>query len=453
MLPEPVSARLSEPPSAAVGTAHYVTQFEQLQDSLPGQDAAWLVAQRKFDLARFSQVGFPNQGDEGWRHTPLRAITSKAFSAFADSAPTVDLQAFKIPSLESHQIVFIDGQHDSASSSNMAACGITIETMAQVLANQPHSIKPILGSVLDHSHGFTALNNAFYSDGVVIHLDENTELDKPIELVFLSRSDMVISQPRNLIVLGKNSKAQIIERYVSAGDAHTLTNSTTELILKADAELDYYVIQTQAKRAYQVCGIWAQQAANSRLSCRTITLGGALVRNDLHTELNGTGAHCDMLGVFSLSGKQHVDNHTTVLHQAENCTSMELYKGVLDQRSRGVFRGRVKVALDAQKTDAQQTNKTLLLSRDAEMDTQPQLEIYADDVKCSHGATIGQIDENALFYLRTRGIDTAQAKLLLTYAFVHDVLSQVDIASLPLKEFLQQSLASELGHTDLEDEA
>ncbi len=439
----PVDQRLIAP-----DTARYVEQFEQLQQGLPDQEVAWLVAQRKRDLARFSKTGFPTQRDEGWRHTPLRPITSKAFSAITESTWTtvaVDLEAFKIPALDSHQIVFIDGQYDRQRSSHLTESGVTIESMSAVLANQPQSIKNMLGRVLgNHGHGFTALNNAFYQDGVVIRVDENARLDKPIELVFLSHAEMVIAQPRNLIIAAKNSKAQIIERYVSATDPHTLTNSTTEIIIEAAAEMDYYVIQTQSKRAYQVCGIWAQQAAKSRFSCRTITLGGALVRNDLRSDLNGTEAHCDMLGVFSLSGKQHVDNHTTVRHQAANCISTERYKGVLDQRSHGVFRGRIIVAHDAQKTDAQQTNKTLLLSPNAEIDTQPQLEIYADDVKCSHGATIGQLDENTLFYLRTRGIGMAQARLLLTHAFVHEVLNKIDIV--PLKEFLVDTLSTELGH-------
>ncbi len=453
-MPPDTLVSLFEPMPSATGTAHYADQFSQVQKSLPGQNSEWLAQQRKLDLARFSKMGFPSQQDEGWRHTPLRPITSKTFSVTAASVATqtalaVALESSRIANLDSYQIVFVDGQYDSQLSMNVPKVGVMIEPMSAVLAHQPQSIKNLLGSVIgsvagDNKHGFTSLNNAFYKDGIVIRLDANTQFDKAIELIFLSQSEMLISQPRNLIVAGANSKAQIIERYVSASDAHTFINSTTEVVLEHGAELDYYVIQTQSRYAYQVCGIWAQQAAKSRFSCRTITLGGALVRNDLRSKLDGVNAHCDMLGIFSLTGKQHVDNHTTVLHQAENCSSTELYKGVLNQRSRGVFHGRIKVAPGAQKTDAQQTNNTLLLSRDAEIDTQPQLEIYADDVQCSHGATIGQIDESALFYLRTRGIDTAQARLLLTYAFVYDVLNRIDIV--PLKDFLFDALATELAH-------
>ena len=428
--------------------AYYVDQFEKLKGMLPGQDVDWLVDQRKSDLSRFSKIGFPTQRDEDWRYTSLRPITSKNFSVTTQADPVTDLDRFRIPALDSYQMVFVDGQLDAGLSiASLDQVGVTIESMSSVLSSRSESVENLLGTVLQNNgHGFTSLNNAFYSDGVVISLEANAHLDKPIELIFLSRSELSLCQPRNLVLAGENSSAQIIERFVSTDSSHTLTNSATEVVLERGAELDYYVIETQSKSAYQVCGIWAKQAEGSRFSCRTITLGGALVRNELRTDLNGEGAHCDMLGVYSLVGKQHVDNHTTMVHRAENCTSAELYKGVLDQRSRAVFHGRIKVAQGAQKTDARQTNNTLLLSRDAEIDTKPQLEIYADDVKCSHGATIGQIDEDSLFYLRSRGIEEAEARSLLTYAFVCDVLNKIDIV--PLREYLVEILSSQLIHED-----
>ena len=297
-------------------------------------------------------------------------------------------------------------------------------------------IKPPAG------HGFGALNTAFLSDGVVVELAENCRVEHPIELLFINRSNTALAQPRNLVIARQGSKATIVERYVSESDHAALINSVTEVSLGVDAQLDYYLIQTQSTASYQINSLWARQAENSRFSCRTITLGGALVRNELRAEMMGEGAHCDMLGLYSLSGKQHVDNHTTMVHGAANCTSRELYKGVLNQRSRGVFHGRIKVEPDAQKTDAEQTNNTLILSRDAEIDTKPQLEIYADDVKCSHGATVGQMDETSLFYLRSRGIDEASARSLLTFAFVNDVLSEVDVE--PLRVVLEDRLSEQL---------
>jgi Fe-S cluster assembly protein SufD len=428
----------------APGVNHYIEQFESLKDTLPGQDVAWLVDQRKSDLSRFSKIGFPTQRDEDWRYTPLRPVTSKNFSMATQVEAVTDLDRFRIPALDSYQMVFVDGQLDAGlSMTSLEQAGITIESMSSVLASRPETIENYLGQVRENNgHGFTSMNNAFYRDGVVITLADNAQLDKPIELIFLSRTELSLCLPRNLVLAGENSSAQIIERFVSADSSHTLTNSATEIVLERGAELDYYIVETQSKTAYQVCGVWAKQAEGSRFSCRTITLGGALVRNELRTDLNGVGAHCDMLGVYSLVGKQHVDNHTTMVHRAENCTSTELYKGVLDQRSRGVFHGRIKVAQGAQKTDARQTNNTLLLSRDAEIDTKPQLEIYADDVKCAHGATIGQIDENSLFYLRSRGIEESEARSLLTYAFVCDVLNKIDIV--PLREYLVEILSSQL---------
>lgn len=430
----------------ATETAHYLNQFAQLNKDLPGIDVAWFDDQRKKYLARFSKIGFPTQRDEDWRYTPLRLITSKNFNVVTTPHRNVDVTAFKIPELDSYQIVFVDGHLDQKQSTlNLDEQHITVRSLSEVLANTPSLVENYLGSVVEeNSHGFTALNGALNEDGVVIKIEDGIEIDKPIELIFLSETEMAISQPRNLIIAGKNSKAQFIDRYISSGTAHTLTNSTTEIIVEERAEIDYYIIQMQSLSAYQVCGVWVKQAAGSRFSCRTITLGGGLVRNDLRVELNGPEAHCDMQGIYSLSGKQHVDNHTTMIHQAENCTSNELYKGVLDQRSRAVFHGRIKVAPDAQKTDAKQASNTLLLSRDAEIDTKPQLEIYADDVKCAHGATIGQLNADSLFYLRTRGIDVADARTLLTYAFVNEVLNQIDIV--PLRNVLEKTLASQLIH-------
>ena len=429
----------------AADTAHYIDQFAQLNKGLPGIDVAWFDDQRKKYLARFSKIGFPTQRDEDWRYTPLRLITSKNFNVVTTPHRNVDLTSFKIPALDSYQIVFVDGHLDQKQSTLNLNKGITVRSLSEVLTNTPGLVEKYFGSVVkNNSHGFTALNGALNEDGVVIKIEPGIQTEKPIELIFLSQTEMAISQPRNLIIAGKNSKAQFIDRYISNSTAHTLTNGTTEIIVEPRAEIDYYIIQTQSSSAYQVCGVWVKQAQGSRFSCRTITLGGGLVRNDLRVDLNGPGAHCDMLGVYSLSGKQHVDNHTTMVHQAENCTSNELYKGVLEQRSRAVFHGRIKVAPGAQKTDAQQANNTLLLSRDAEIDTKPQLEIYADDVKCSHGATIGQLDEDSMFYLRTRGIDEADARTLLTYAFVNEVLNQIDIE--PLRDVLEKTLASQLIH-------
>ena len=445
----------------APDTESYIDQFERLRDRLPGHNIEWLNRQREKNLARFGRIGFPTTRDEDWKYTSVRGITGKRFvvdGELDDEQRTVDLSPFAIEGLESHRLVFVDGLFDPGLSTIGGAGesgglnaggldgGLGVESFAMALARDPTYVESLLGSVVqDNGHGFTALNNAMYRDGVIITFAARAEIARPLEIIHYGRAQLSISQPRNLIVCQRQSRGQIIERYVSGGAHNTLANSVTEALLEDGASLDYYLVQNQSAAAYQVCGVWAKQSARSRFSCRTITLGGALTRNDLQVHLDGPEAHCDMLGLYSLSGRQHVDNHTTVVHAVENCSSRELYKGVLDQRSRAVFHGRVRVDEGAQKTDAAQSNNTLLLSRDAEIDTKPQLEIYADDVKCSHGVTVGQLDEGALFYLRARGIGEREARALLNHAFVSDVLSEVEID--PLRRYLESILLRQLINT------
>jgi len=423
--------------------AYYLDQYRDRSASLPGGQIHWVNRHREENLGRFREVGFPSQRDEDWRYTSIRPITGKQFSDENLAPDQIDYNAFSIEKLDSYRIVFVNGVCHTAPDSERCCEGLRIASLASVLKMRPESIESHFGAAIHaNRHGFTALNNAFSADGAVIELKSRCRVDKPIELLFIQSGGKSLSQPRNFIIAGSGSHAEIIERHVSSEAGYALTNSTTEVVLSGQAEIDYYLIQTPSQDAYHVCGIWAKQAEASRFSCRTVTLGGALIRNDLRTEMTAVGAHCDMWGLYSLSGRQHVDNHTTMIHGAENCTSNELYKGVLDGSSRGVFHGRIKVEKGAQKTDARQANNTLLLSRDAEIDTKPQLEIYADDVKCSHGATVGQIDEVSLFYLRSRGIDEADARSLLTFAFVNDVLNEVAIA--PVKDALTAILSGQL---------
>ena len=438
----------------APGTQSYLDQFEQVSNSLPGQDVDWLKNSRKNHLARFGSTGFPTQNDEDWRYTPLKPVTGKQFNVKPSVESGVEHrdiqlqpQLAQIPGLDCYRLVFVDGDLDRELSDidqlEQLDQQVSIRSLSDVLADDPDAVRGLLDSVVGESgHGFVALNGALHQNGLVITLEDGAILSRPLEVVYAGKQDLTLVQPRNLITMGKGAKAQIIERTVSLSESPGLLNSVTEVILDERSELDYYLIQDQSRSSYQVCGIWARQSRSSRFSCHTVTFGGGLVRNDLRSEMIGPGAHCDMLGVYSLAGKQHVDNHTTMIHGAEECTSNELYKGVLDQRSRSVFHGRIKVEKDAQKTDARQSNNTLLLSRDAEIDTKPQLEIYADDVKCSHGATVGQLDETSMFYLRSRGIDPEAARSMLTYAFVNEVLGQIRIE--PLRDYLEQVLGEQL---------
>ena len=426
---------------------HYLAQHQALADALPGRKLEWLQAQRSAGLARFAKVGFPTQRDEDWRYTPVKPITAKKFyqpsGADAATHADIDLKSLEIPNLQSHRLVFVDGLFAPALSDDAVTAGVVVESLARALEARPELVEQGLGSVTPRErHGFTALNHAGSRDGAVLQLADNAAPVAPVELLFISRAADGLAQPRNLIIAGKAARVRVIERHVSLGDHNAFTNSATEIVLGEQAEVDYYLVQTQSAAARHVCGIWARQWRASRFRCHTVTLGGALVRNDLGVELAGEHAHCDMLGLYNPTGIQHVDNHTTMIHGAENCTSRELYKGVLEQRGRAVFHGRIVVRPGAQKTDAAQTNNNLLLSRHAEIDTKPQLEIYADDVKCSHGATVGRLDADALFYLRSRGLDEARARALLTFAFVNDVVGEIQIGA--LKTALETLLAAHL---------
>ena len=427
--------------------AHYLEQCRALHGALPGRHADWLQSQRRAALARFEEVGFPSQRDEDWRYTATRPITAKRFHAAERAADTVitpaQLDALRIEGLSSHRLVFIDGLFAAELSDTAEDNNVTVHSLAQVLDEHPEQVEHALGKIAPRKqHGFTALNNACIRDGAAVLLPPGTVVAQPLELLFISATADGFAQPRNLVIAGADSQVAIIERHLSFGEHAAFTNSASEIMLGERAAVDYYLVQTQSPATHHICGIWAKQARASRFSCRSVTLGGALVRNDLGVELAGEEAHCDMLGLYNLSGRQHVDNHTTVTHAAENCSSHELYKGVLDGRSRAVFHGRIVVAAGAQKTNAAQTNNNLLLSRGAEIDSKPQLEIYADDVKCSHGATVGQLDPDALFYLRSRGLGEVEARQMLTFAFVNDVVGEIGIEA--LRETLASTLARRL---------
>lgn len=425
---------------------HYADQQLAASVQLAGGDLDWLASQRKQALSRFRKIGFPSQREENWRYTSLKPVTSKFLQVNVDrDIASVAIEDYLIDGLDNHRLVFVDGVLvPSYCSSENFVDSVTVDSFAHRVSEQPADSSLDLsrqtGEVLAEIDGFTALNLAFSSDGFIIDIQADTIVSKPIEILFVAATGNLVSQPRNSIRLGRHAKASIIERYVSTPGVQSLVNSTCKLTLEDGARLDYYLVQNQGDSAWQVHSTEAELKRDSWLGTRTITLGGALVRNNLQVTLGQPGGHCDMLGLYNTSGKQHVDNHTTMYHAAEHCTSRELYKGILDQRSRAVFHGRIKVEQNAQKTDATQANNNLLLSSNSEVDTKPQLEIYADDVKCAHGATVGQIDETSLFYLRSRGIGEEDARLLLTYAFLNDVLGEVEIE--PLKLALEGTLAA-----------
>ena len=428
---------------------NFVDQYRAQQGSLPGAEQAWLRQLRREGIELFGRIGFPSVRDEDWRYTEVRPITGKYFSLPAQTdhrwrLTPAQLRALAIDGYDGLLVVLMNGVFaPDLSSAFDPADGVEVLGLEACLRTRPEQVKAGLGRFEAERHnGFSALHRAFLRDGVVISSKPGAALRRPIQILHVAGDQRTASQPLILVDAGADSRLEIIERYVSSSDAATLTNSATAVTVGKQAQLDYYVVQTPSEHAYQVSELTARLHANSRFSCRTLTTGGALIRNQVRVELLEPGAHCDLLGLYGLSGRQHVDNHTTLLHAADNCTSRELYKGVLDQRARAVFHGRITVSPGAWATDATQANNTLLLSREAEIDTKPQLEIYADEVKCAHGATVGQLDADALFYLRSRGLEQQQARALLTFAFVNDVLAEVDIQ--PLRAAMEHILAARL---------
>ncbi|MGH8309983.1 MAG: Fe-S cluster assembly protein SufD, partial [Steroidobacteraceae bacterium] len=287
---------------------------------------------------------------------------------------------------------------------------------------------------------------ALFTDGAYIHVPAHTVLERPIHVLFIStgatNGHSAMSHPRVLVVLDDDSQAAVVESYAGPDGARYFTNVVTEIALGAHAVLDHYKLQRESAEAYHVGSIYLRAARSANCTSHSISVGGALVRNDVMAVLAGEGGECTLNGLYLADGQRHVDNHTTIDHAMPHCDSREIYKGILADRARGVFNGKIIVRPDAQKTDAKQTNKALLLSDDAQINTKPQLEIFANDVKCTHGAAVGQLDEDAIFYLRARGLDLQQARDMLIHAFAGDVLNRIRIE--PLRKSLEEHLLSEL---------
>jgi len=427
----------------------YIADFDQVAPALAGQGVAWIKRLRREALDRFAELGFPTARDEDWKYTQVTPIERGQFR-FAETpeagGPGVALEALPFPGLTAYRVVFVNGHYAPGLSDLQALpAGVTVESLATALEYQPERVEPYLARYADwKAHAFAALNTAFMTDGAVISLAKNTVLDHPIHLVFLSssREQPLVAYPRNLVIAQHNSQAVIIESYEGPDDSGYFTNAVTEVIAGENAIVEHYKVQQEGSRAFHVATLQVQQERDSRFTSHSLSLGGLLSRNDINAWLNDQGVECTLNGLYLAGGRQHMDTHTRIDHAKPHGMSRELYKGVLDGRARGVFNGRVIVHRDAQKTDAQQINKNLLLSDDAEVDPKPQLEIFADDVKCSHGATVGTLDTDALFYLRSRGVSAAAARSILIYAFANDVIERIRLA--PLRAQLEAALLARL---------
>lgn len=420
----------------AANVAAYVAAQREQAPALPAFGTPSLDASRAQALESLCQLGLPSQRDEDWKYTSTRAITRAAFTPAVAGAPCPGefVSQTTIDGLDAWRLVFADGfWQPELSLLDDLPKGVQISGLGQSLGSEPQRIAALLGSALGQTpHGFIAMNSAFIGDGALIEIAPDTRVDKPIELLFISgcSGEGFLSLPRNLVVMGAGSQATVIERHVSLADERLLSNSVSELILADNASLNYQSVQQVAPRGFHVGGMFARLGRSARLQATTVTMSGALVRNDALVNLDDEGGFASLDGLYLAFGRSHVDNHTHITHNAPHCVSREHYKGVLGDRGHAVFHGRIVVQSGAQKTDSVQNNQNLLLSADAEIDTKPQLEIYADDVKCAHGATVGQLDETAVFYLMSRGIDRQAARRMLTQAFAADVLNRIELPAL-----------------------
>lgn len=399
--------------------------------ALTGADVAWLNVQRAAALAQFRKVGLPGVRDEDWRYTNLRALKSNDYALSSSSALSIELAETTNP-----RLVFVDGHLDVAASTGLSDSVTSLKDSLAVVESDFGSTLPT------EPHGFTALNTAYAHDGYVVNLKPNQVLEGVLEVVFVSQTADAVSHTRNIIIAQANTQCTIVERHIGVDGTVYLNNVVTEIIAGDNAHIDHYKIQQESDDAFHMGGVFINQARSSQVKSHNIALSGLVTRNDIYSNLLGPGAHMEMNGLVVGKGRQHIDNHTEVNHAVPNCTSDEYYKTVLDDHSRSVFRGRIIVAEDAQLTNADQQNNNLLLSKNAEADCKPQLEIYADDVKCSHGATVGQLDPTSLFYLKSRGINAESANALLTFAFANEVIERIKVDS--VRQELTQILAGEL---------
>lgn len=415
---------------------HYSGLLSAEKSTPLGADLGWLNSLREQASEGFVASGFPTFRDEEWRYTNVSAIEGNKFTP-AEQAGTIDADVLSDVLLDDcHHLVFVDGffQADLSSIDGLTD-GVVVSALSSGIDEHEEAIKSLLGSVVETpALGFINLNTAMFTDGALISIEGNTQLEKPIQLAFISSKEgaLSLSSSRNLIIAKAGSKATVIETYHGAEETSYLTNVITEVIVEPNATLVHNRLQAESLQAFHVGGVYTRLDSNAIFKQYNYTFGSVLSRCEVHAEL-GTASDCDLDGLYISQDKQHMDNHTLVNHAHPHAISNEFYKGILGDSSKGVFQGRIIVAEHAQKTDAKMSNRNLLISNRAEVDSKPQLEIYADDVKCAHGVTVGQLDDTAIFYLRSRGAEEQMAKNMLTFAFANEMVERIKFKPLQIK--------------------
>jgi Fe-S cluster assembly protein SufD len=426
--------------------AHYAAEYRRSLEQGAAQPR-WVGQARESAMAHFERLGFPTAKIEEWRFTSVAPIAERTFALAKDGIASAGVQQAALSAPIAHAVCVNGRFAAQLSRLEQLPKGVQLLGLEDAIASHPALVEPYLARLsLTQPSGFTVLNTAFLRDGIVLVISARTVVEQPIEVTFASVSEGggSVSHPRLLIVAGEASQVTVLERYVGKGTA--FTNAVGEVWLGANAVVDHYKLQEEPGDSYHIASMFLHCARNGTFSSHSLTFGGGLVRNDVVATLDGEGIDCTLNGLYVGRGTQLIDNHTTIDHAMPHCGSHEVYKGILGDRARAVFNGKIIVRPDAQKTDAKQTNKALLLSDEANINSKPELEIFANDVKCTHGAAIGQLDEAAMFYLRSRGLGVSESRAMLVHAFAGDILNRVKIA--PVREYLEGILTARLPHVE-----
>jgi Fe-S cluster assembly protein SufD len=420
---------------------HWEADFATFEGNGAGSAPTWLRELRRGGMARFRQLGFPSSKQEAWRFTNVAPIAETAFvlphapRAEAPSARTI--ASLELCEARRHLLVFVNGRFSGALSSVAGLpAGVRVGSLADAMRTDAELVRKHLGTRIPiEDQPFAALNTAFVADGGFVYVPAEVQMEEPVQFLYLTvpGGDPIVSHPRSLVVVERLARCAVVETYASFGDGVYLTNAATEVVVGDGARVDLYRVQKESPQAFHVASTATVQGRDATMNLHPVAFGAALSRHDIRVVMDGENGLSLLNGLYVLGGRQHADHHTTVDHAKPHCESHEYFNGVLDERARSVFTGRIIVRPGAQRTDSKQTNNNLVLSEEARADSQPQLEIYADDVKCTHGATLGPIDNKAMFYLTSRGIPTAEARSLLTYGFGAEIIERMEIAPLQVQ--------------------
>ncbi|MBX3683908.1 MAG: Fe-S cluster assembly protein SufD [Zoogloeaceae bacterium] len=428
----------------------WVSEFRARSAQLPGAALPWLAAQRQHAIERFADEGWPTRRHPRWQHTSLAFMEQQEFAPAAQPVDGAAALAALRGDEAGHWLVFVGGRF-AASLSDIGPLpsGALVLSLAEALESHSEDIEAAFGNAADGDSP-AALNTALAADGAFVRLAPGVALDAPLHLVSIAGASEASRHLRHLVVAGSGAQATVVEHYIGGGQSASLTTAVTRIMAEADARITHLKLQQEAEQAIHLASIASVQARGAHFASHSLSFGARLARNDIRTRFDGEGCEALLNGLYHVDGRRHVDHHTCIDHARPLGNSREFYRGLLDGQSRGVFTGRVVVARDAQRSDAMQRCDNLLLSRQAEADARPELEIYADDVKCAHGATVGEIDEDSLFYLQSRGLDEIHARRLLTYAFAAEALERIEL--MPLRSRARAALLARLPGGELLEE-